>query len=69
MRRIRSERGQSTAEYFIMMAVVLAAVLVAGVLGRVRSSMGTFFDAAAGAITGSAAPSLDAAPPCRVIKE
>lgn len=44
-------KGQSVAEYFITMAVILAAVLLASFIGRFTNAFGVYFEQVAGVIT------------------
>ena len=39
-------RAQSVAEYLILMSVILAAAITVGMLGRMKGSFETYFNAA-----------------------
>lgn len=43
-------KGQSTVEYFIMMIVVLVAIATSGVIGKVQTALGTYFNKASAVI-------------------
>lgn len=47
----RQNAGQSVAEYFIVLCVVLAAVLAVGFIDRIRGAFGTYFTTATDTIT------------------
>ncbi|MDD4953391.1 MAG: hypothetical protein PHG40_00605 [Candidatus Omnitrophica bacterium] len=49
-------RGQSIAEYFIVMSVVLAAILALGFVGRMRNTFGEYFTDAASVMTKETEP-------------
>lgn len=46
MEKLNQKKGQSVAEYFIVMVVVLAAVLAAGFVSRIRSGLENYFNSA-----------------------
>lgn len=46
----RRNSGQTTAEYFILMAVILAALLAIGFISRTRGSFTAYFQKASGVI-------------------
>ncbi len=43
MRKTHSNSGQSIAEYFIILVVILAAVLSVGFLDKIRGSFNNYF--------------------------
>jgi len=43
--------GQSTAEYFILMAVIVVAIVATGFLGKIKAAFQGYFDKASSEIT------------------
>jgi len=50
MRHTHNQRGQSLAEYIILMGVVLAVVIATGIITQVRGGFETYFSNASSAI-------------------
>jgi Flp pilus assembly pilin Flp len=48
---MRTCRGQSTSEYFIILVVVLVAVLAAGFRDKIKNAFSSYYNKASQAIT------------------
>jgi len=48
---MKGRRGQSIAEYFIIMLVILAAVLASGFRDKIKNAFDKYYNKASGAIT------------------
>lgn len=51
MAKMINKSGQSVAEYFLIMVVVLAAIIAVRFLGRIQGAFGGYFAKASSAMT------------------